>query len=241
MNPSALRPLFSSPFLSPLHTLQLSLLAIPDATSTTSPTPPSNTTELSSLSTPMKGEEEDRSEQLPQNIAKKEECPWKFKGLPNLRHLCPHIKAKEQEQAAPVAEPVAPVELPARHLATDQAVVSKAPLKSTSTWWSGSWHWVKSFVVSTPPTQCDEDSDGNHVETELDDDSDGTNRPLLTKQDLMQVLGTTHLINSNDDRVSIDSLVGKTIALYFSASWCPPCRRYAALDVYIYIYTYRYI
>ncbi|KAJ4836200.1 hypothetical protein Tsubulata_046627 [Turnera subulata] len=34
------------------------------------------------------------------------------------------------------------------------------------------------------------------------------------------------LVRNNGDQVKIDSLKGKKVGLYFSASWCPPCRRF---------------
>lgn len=34
------------------------------------------------------------------------------------------------------------------------------------------------------------------------------------------------LIRNNGDQVKIESLEGKTLGLYFSASWCPPCRKF---------------
>nr|XP_019710017.1 probable nucleoredoxin 1-2 [Elaeis guineensis] len=34
------------------------------------------------------------------------------------------------------------------------------------------------------------------------------------------------LVRNNGDQVRIANLEGKTIGLYFSASWCPPCRRF---------------
>ncbi|KAL5723836.1 protein-disulfide reductase [Ranunculus cassubicifolius] len=42
------------------------------------------------------------------------------------------------------------------------------------------------------------------------------------------------LVRNNGDQVKISELEGKTIGLYFSASWCPPCRRFTPqfIDVY---------
>lgn len=36
----------------------------------------------------------------------------------------------------------------------------------------------------------------------------------------------TVLINKDAEEVSVDTLKGQTVALYFSASWCPPCRQF---------------
>ncbi|KAJ8758991.1 hypothetical protein K2173_003229 [Erythroxylum novogranatense] len=42
------------------------------------------------------------------------------------------------------------------------------------------------------------------------------------------------LINSKGDEVKISNLVGKIVALYFSASWCPPCRRFTPVLMEVY-------
>uniref|UniRef100_A0A2P2JCC1 protein-disulfide reductase n=1 Tax=Rhizophora mucronata TaxID=61149 RepID=A0A2P2JCC1_RHIMU len=42
------------------------------------------------------------------------------------------------------------------------------------------------------------------------------------------------LIRNNGDQVKIDSLKGKKLGLYFSASWCGPCRRFTPTLVEVY-------
>ena len=39
------------------------------------------------------------------------------------------------------------------------------------------------------------------------------------------------LTNSKKKKVSVDALAGKTIGIYFSAHWCPPCRSFTPLLV----------
>ncbi|XP_052205045.1 probable nucleoredoxin 1 [Diospyros lotus] len=55
--------------------------------------------------------------------------------------------------------------------------------------------------------------------------------------DLQSVLSSPDrdfLIRNNGDQVKIESLKGKKVGLYFSASWCGPCRRFTPnlVDVY---------
>ncbi|KAF3963089.1 hypothetical protein ACB098_03G147300 [Castanea mollissima] len=42
------------------------------------------------------------------------------------------------------------------------------------------------------------------------------------------------LVRNNGDQVKIESLKGKKLALYFSASWCGPCRRFTPILIEVY-------
>ncbi|GLT36565.1 hypothetical protein SLA2020_308040 [Shorea laevis] len=42
------------------------------------------------------------------------------------------------------------------------------------------------------------------------------------------------LVRNSGDQVNVDSLKGKKLGLYFSASWCPPCRRFTPKLVEVY-------
>ncbi|KAE9614443.1 hypothetical protein Lal_00012244 [Lupinus albus] len=47
--------------------------------------------------------------------------------------------------------------------------------------------------------------------------------------DVVSLFSTTHrdfLISNNDHQVKIDSLKGKKVGIYFSSSWCGPCRKF---------------
>ncbi|KAL9246503.1 hypothetical protein vseg_020029 [Gypsophila vaccaria] len=43
---------------------------------------------------------------------------------------------------------------------------------------------------------------------------------------LLSSQGRDYLLRNNGDQVKIEDLKGKIVGLYFSASWCPPCRRF---------------
>lgn len=42
------------------------------------------------------------------------------------------------------------------------------------------------------------------------------------------------LVRNNDDQVNVKDLCGKTVGLYFSASWCPPCRGFTPVLIEVY-------
>jgi thiol-disulfide isomerase/thioredoxin len=65
---------------------------------------------------------------------------------------------------------------------------------------------------TSPPASSDKKKSNNHGKQ-------------LTADDLRSILGSATLINAKNESIKVDALVGKTIAVYFSASWCPPCRR----------------
>ena len=49
--------------------------------------------------------------------------------------------------------------------------------------------------------------------------------PLTTFASLEELVGP-ELINADGEKVATSSLAGKVIGLYFSASWCGPCRAF---------------
>ncbi|XP_060669059.1 probable nucleoredoxin 1 [Ziziphus jujuba] len=58
-----------------------------------------------------------------------------------------------------------------------------------------------------------------------------------TTPDYVSLLSSTErdfLVRNNGDQVKIDSLKGKKFGLYFSASWCGPCRRFTPNLVKVY-------
>ncbi|KAK4423825.1 putative nucleoredoxin 1 [Sesamum alatum] len=59
----------------------------------------------------------------------------------------------------------------------------------------------------------------------------------VKKYDLASILCSPNrdfLVRNNGDQVKVDSLRGKTVGLYFSASWCGPCQRFTPNLVEVY-------
>ncbi|GAB4839789.1 hypothetical protein Ancab_020499 [Ancistrocladus abbreviatus] len=55
--------------------------------------------------------------------------------------------------------------------------------------------------------------------------------------DLISLLSSEErdfLVRNNGDRVKIKDLSGKTVGLYFSGSWCPPCRGFTPILIEVY-------
>ncbi|XP_028801769.1 probable nucleoredoxin 1 isoform X1 [Neltuma alba] len=60
---------------------------------------------------------------------------------------------------------------------------------------------------------------------------------VVVAHDIQSVLSSSerdYLVRNNGDQVKIESLKGKRVGLYFSASWCPPCRRFTPTLVELY-------
>lgn len=56
---------------------------------------------------------------------------------------------------------------------------------------------------------------------------------MASQYSLVEVLGPV-LVNHKGEEVSTESLRGKTVGLYFSASWCPPCRQFTPVLAEVY-------
>ena len=50
--------------------------------------------------------------------------------------------------------------------------------------------------------------------------------PAAKASDELYGLFGDELVNAEKDDVPVDALAGKTIGIYFSAHWCPPCRAF---------------
>ncbi|KAF5945361.1 hypothetical protein HYC85_015589 [Camellia sinensis] len=66
---------------------------------------------------------------------------------------------------------------------------------------------------------------------EIDDPNRGETYDLPS---LFSSSGTDFLIRNNGDKVGIESLIDKKVGLYFSASWCGPCRQFTPTLVEVY-------
>mmetsp|Transcript_12980 Transcript_12980/g.23395 ORF Transcript_12980/g.23395 Transcript_12980/m.23395 type:complete len:434 (+) Transcript_12980:108-1409(+) len=84
---------------------------------------------------------------------------------------------------------------------------------------------MKKLKVRGIPTLAFSDLQGNIYETSgrniVMKDPEGSNFPWVPPT-LTEALGTKFV--KNGEEITMDSLKGKNIALYFSAHWCPPCR-----------------
>mmetsp|Transcript_46872 Transcript_46872/g.94549 ORF Transcript_46872/g.94549 Transcript_46872/m.94549 type:complete len:263 (-) Transcript_46872:145-933(-) len=60
-------------------------------------------------------------------------------------------------------------------------------------------------------------------------------RENLTAEDFFSILGTRVLLKADGSQVPVSALVNKSVALYFSAHWCSPCRRFTPLLAQIYL------
>ena len=60
----------------------------------------------------------------------------------------------------------------------------------------------------------------------------------VARPTVQQLLGVVNqsfeLINNRNDSVPLESLLNKTIGIYFSAHWCPPCKQFTPLLVELY-------
>jgi len=84
----------------------------------------------------------------------------------------------------------------------------------------------KKFKVQGIPTLVILDSDGNVITTDgrsaVTEDPTGENFPWVPPT-FADSIGDTFVRNDGSE-VKYAELAGKTIAIYFSAHWCPPCR-----------------
>jgi len=93
----------------------------------------------------------------------------------------------------------------------------------------------KKYKVRGIPSLVILDKDGNTITTDgraaISGDPEGANFPWTPKP-LSELLGNR--FTSKDGDVTMESLKGKHIGLYFSAHWCPPCRGFTPLLVETY-------
>eukprot|EP00615_Pteridomonas_danica_P008743 CAMPEP_0114333992 /NCGR_PEP_ID=MMETSP0101-20121206/4097_1 /TAXON_ID=38822 ORGANISM="Pteridomonas danica, Strain PT" /NCGR_SAMPLE_ID=MMETSP0101 /ASSEMBLY_ACC=CAM_ASM_000211 /LENGTH=373 /DNA_ID=CAMNT_0001465141 /DNA_START=532 /DNA_END=1653 /DNA_ORIENTATION=+ len=201
---------------------------------------------ISSPSTPSGTIMPKQSEQQKEEEEVKKACPYKFSAfdMSSWKHLCPHIKAKEEKERAAAAaadgggsgsgakgtvETKKEGKLPVPDVAASRPTTvptvsssssslsspSSSPERQSWSSWLSSWVWK-------PPASCEGSSGEN-----TDENSDA--EKMLSSSDLVSILGSNVLLNANNEKIDIETLIGKTIVIYFSASWCPPCRRFTPI------------
>ncbi|KAL3694129.1 hypothetical protein R1sor_007780 [Riccia sorocarpa] len=77
----------------------------------------------------------------------------------------------------------------------------------------------------------------NEKVEELQAKAEAEKEALLANQTLESLLATEerdYVVDHENNEVKVSSLVGKTVGLYFSAHWCPPCRSFTPKLVQIY-------
>jgi len=85
----------------------------------------------------------------------------------------------------------------------------------------------KKFKVNGIPSFVILDKDGNTITTDgrsaISEDPSGENFPWVPPT-FAEVMSDRVLVKNDGTEVPYASLSGKTIGVYFSAHWCPPCR-----------------
>jgi len=104
------------------------------------------------------------------------------------------------------AAPVEPTKPSPQAFVVSEATTSQHESGAVAPALSRWWKW---WPLSNRPADCDA-------------------RPtrVMTASDLEGFLACKTLVGADGKAVPVASLVGKTLALYFSASWCPPCKRF---------------
>ncbi len=94
-------------------------------------------------------------------------------------------------------------------------------------------YFFMSFNVSTDDlnvTLADLDSSGGNSNSSQTSSSSVSSsyssQPVVTNTRALEEMFGTTLINASGQSIPVSSLQGKKIGIYFSASWCPPCRAF---------------